>query len=330
MSLTEALDRSLKIIEGKVDPDQPPLFNPLTQNIADVFLMWDESLAVREHTRESYRNHVVRFLNWCEKEGIELLGQLQRTHLLAYARHLIDELDLSRDSQRLGLFPIKSMLKWARSNWPEHIRDIAEGVRPKASRSHRLARRPPTLLEAIELLESLHAQNRWEVLPGMALQLLCGLRLQEAFALEWGRVDLESGLIEISGAIKNADSARVIPIPEYALRILQRAPRLGKTLGAHFRRWEEYSKRVKFFLDRAGHNSAVGMTLRKTLETSALAEGWGSLEILNRYCGRASNTVQAKHYLCLTTPQWVEVFRTQIIEPLNRRIQEITSGYESH
>ena len=59
-----------------------------------------------------------------------------------------------------------------------------------------------------------------------ALQGLAGLRVEEALNLTWDKVDLDRGLVEISGKVKNASSVRVIPVCRFVLDVLKRADKL--------------------------------------------------------------------------------------------------------
>ncbi len=66
------------------------------------------------------------------------------------------------------------------------------------------------------------AENPWPE-SGVAFQALAGLRVTEAIRLTWDRVDLEAGLIEISGITKTDSSKRVIPVAVRVLEALKRA-----------------------------------------------------------------------------------------------------------
>lgn len=323
--LDEAVAKSLRIISGDIDPNRPPELNPAIQNLGDFFALWVNQLTVKPSTRVNYEYSIVRFLKWCEEEQLEVLCHLSRTTLANYLAYLANECEMSRNAVRLFCFPVISALRWAALNWPDHVRDLTLGFKVKGIRKHTLARPVLNLDDSIRFCETLRARMD-KALPGVALQCLAGLRVQEAFRLEWSKVDLERGLVEISGEVKNPASARIIPVADYVLDLLKRFRKVskGRNVLEGFDAWQGYSKRVTHCLNSdLSAFGTVASTLRKTLESSACAKGWGDLTALNRYCGREASGVQGRFYVCLTPSQWVDVFRAQIVEPLNAQISEI-------
>jgi integrase len=149
------------------------------------------------------------------------------------------------------------------------------------------------------------------------LQGLGGLQLQEALRLNWDRVDLERGLVEISGELKNDYRERVIPVCSMLLDILKRAderrrsvkvqtlghedPVVPNPSGFSFVRthgsWKNYANRLR----KAIHawNPKLDWTpkdLRNCLPTLAELEGVGGT-IFEQYIGHSPKTITERHYV---------------------------------
>ena len=122
----------------------------------------------------------------------------------------------------------------------------------------RLAKPTPVvyLSDVMSFLDVLRPTNP-RLAIGAELQALAGLRMTEDLRLTWDRVDLDHGLIEVSGNVKNASSTRVIPVCQRLLENLRElawishhegpvvmSPRdCGYTDGD--RSWINYSHRLK-------------------------------------------------------------------------------------
>ena len=179
---------------------------------------------------------------------------------------------------------------------------------------------------------------------GAALQGLAGLRMTEALRLTWHRVDLERGLIEISGEVKNVYSTRVIPVCQRVLESLRGIANVDGTTGpvirspkgcsfAQGRRsWNNYSHR----LSRAMRewNPQINWTpkdLRNCLPTFTLNQGIHSM-VWEQYLGHSPKSVTARHYIPRITSvsdgerealqKQMDLFRNQVIDPLEAMIQQ--------
>jgi len=319
--LTAALERAWPIVNGEVVHESTAAFNPLTQPLDEVFEQWLKTLSIRPHTRRDYSKYILILLRYCEFEGVEFLGQLTRARIEAYVQYLRDEREASQNTQRLYLVPVKAMLAWQRLSYPEHFPvNICQGIRTRAANPKRLQRVPLTLKEGLRFLDWLK-RHYPDLRPLAAMQLFAGLRVTEAFRLDLCQVDFEKGTVCVEGEVKNAASVRILPVVDIALNALRglRVKRLGDLHSS----LEGYSAQLKRALDMFGRYDLVPMTLRKTIETSALVEWGGPLDLLNRYCGRVPSDIQARHYTVVTQDQWVDLFRAQIVEPLNRKLQEL-------
>jgi integrase len=165
--------------------------------------------------------------------------------------------------------------------------------------------------------------------------------------LTWNHIDLDRGLVEVSGEVKNESSRRVIPICGRAVEALRRAWALrpetkikpmdgghvattdtgfhfeggsfdnyGKILGAAIRSWK----------------TDIGWTakdLRKMLPTLAATEGWLS-PIVEAYIGHAPRGVSAMHYIPRLAAvslgegdalkHSMAIFRNLVVKPLEAAI----------
>lgn len=180
---------------------------------------------------------------------------------------------------------------------------------------------------------------------GVALQGLAGLQLQEATRLTWDRVNLEEGLVEISGEVKNEFRNRAIPICNRALEALKRTIEMkpksriqsvcefvllskeGQSYCSN--RWN-YSKEVKSAFKN--WNSRIDWTpkdLRNCLPTFATIHGLQN-DLWEMYIGHAPRTVTAKHYVPRINSvsngerkaldRQMNLFRLHVTEQLNRAI----------
>lgn len=143
-------------------------------------------------------------------------------------------------------------------------------------------------------------QHVAEIEVGVALQGLAGLRLQEATRLVHGKVDLNRGLVEVSGEVKNRWSERVIPVCQRVQEALDRSLRApvqsvdGRFIPMHH---HNYGKLVSRAIRK--WNPKVTWKhkdLRNALPTFAASQGVLS-DLWEQYLGHAPKTVTARHYL---------------------------------
>lgn len=183
---------------------------------------------------------------------------------------------------------------------------------------------------------------------GVALQGLAGLQLQEATRLTWDRVDLETGLIEISGVVKNEYRNRVIPVMDIVKGVLKQAHDARERHGGPVREvrepvvasakgfaygewWVNYSKEVSGALK--SWNSKIPWKpkdLRNCLPTFAVMEGLLN-DVWEQYLGHAPRSVTARHYVPRLASvsagegealeMQMNLFRLHVLEPLQRTIE---------
>lgn len=147
-----------------------------------------------------------------------------------------------------------------------------------------------------------HHAHAGVLMPGVALQGLSGLQLQEALRLTVPKVNLEAGTITIEGKVKNRWRVRRILFPEI-VRDIQREAIETATDGDERivrhggRDWKAYSSLLEGVLDRwaGGRRPIPPKDLRNTLPTVATNGGWAGY-FVNRCLGHSPQTIAERHY----------------------------------
>jgi integrase len=211
--------------------------------------------------------------------------------------------------------------------------------------------KPPAqvyLVDVINFLDWL-LENEPHLEVGAALQGLAGLQLQEATRLTWDKVNLDQGLIEISGQVKNEYRNRVIPVPTRCLEVLKRidaarrAEMVQDLQGAvvtnrsgfgYGQNWLNYSKEMSAAIKNWNHQvSWKPKDLRNCLPTFAVAQGIHS-SIWEHYIGHAPKTVTERHYIPRfasvsiggdeALEKQMELFSKAVTDPIDAAIEEST------
>ncbi|MCA9413445.1 MAG: tyrosine-type recombinase/integrase [Candidatus Omnitrophica bacterium] len=183
------------------------------------------------------------------------------------------------------------------------------------------------------------------LIPGVALQGLCGLQLQEVLRLTWDRVNLRSETITIEedrrhdpsvAGVKNEHRVRKLPLPEKVVRILANLwaanpNRKGSDLVIDTPTWKAYSHRVGRMLK--GWKLAYRIPpkdLRNTLPTEAEKGGWMSIWV-RRYFGHAPANMIERSYLAEVEGDWnnddevdsfVEKLRESVVVHIDAEVQK--------
>lgn len=177
---------------------------------------------------------------------------------------------------------------------------------------------------------------------GACLQGLAGLQLQEALRLTWDKVDLENGLVEISGEVKNEYRNRVIPVSARVHDALRRADERRKASakkvqsvmefvvvgdrGCGYGDFCSYSRQMRKAMKLWNANMAwCPKDLRNCLPTFAKMEGIHGT-IWEQYIGHAPDTVSDRHYVprlaarsngeTAAFGKQMDVFRRLVIRPV--------------
>jgi len=255
----------------------------------------------------------------------------------------------SNNHKRLQLQPIRQTSQFMNSEY--ELPDIASNLR--IGSAIKTTPKEVYLEDVLNFCNYLKENNpRIEV--GVVLQGLAGLQLQEATRLTWDKVDLQKGLIEISGDVKNSYRNRVIPVCGRVMDALIRADKKrclkkqkvyeipeavlinqsGFAYGSG--NYDSYSREVRAEIRK--WNSQINWTakdFRNCLLTFASLQGLLN-DIWEQYVGHAPKSVTAKHYIPKLTSvslgerraieKAMDVFRQQVIQPLERAIESVTEN----
>lgn len=225
--------------------------------------------------------------------------------------------------------PVRSASKGAAKKWREDFHDFADDFEiPKNAKGKR--KQTAKRIEWIaRFLLWLHQQeDGWNVLAGIALQGLCGLRVSETLRLRWDRVDLEHGIISIDGETKNDPSRRRIPVPSLALEILKATPRCGNLVIFQYGGISSWRNALKIrsgpndqeyvgFMDRFEVGSYIPpKDLRNTLATERKRRLWNK-EVMQIYLGHSSRDVIDIHYSHLEDDEVIDLFRQEVVSKVD-------------
>lgn len=284
---------------------------------------WLESRNLRPPTRQSYRSYIKQFLFWCDAEGLDLWADLRLEHLERYRNQVVEEYDGWTPYHYLKV--VRAASKWASINWRGEFQDFAEGFTlPKPA--FRVLQEDADALSLVEVAEFCAWLSRreggWRILPAVALCGLCGLRVTEALRLEWSRVNLEAGLVDITGEVKNPHSERRIPIPEFVVEILSQTPRYNHWVVPRNREKDAYGRAFRKFYDKwKPERRIVPSDLRDALQTTAEIEGWNGY-VMERYVGHAPRTMSQRHYTKRSSEALIRDMRVQVASRIDAMLEK--------
>jgi len=301
-----------------------------------------KSKICKDTTKKHYVQFAGYFCDWVEKQGLSFWHQLRFFHLQDYLSFLVKK-NLKRKTISHYLEPLRFTSKWMAVNWPDYYQDIAQSLRipnevGEDSEYHESSGNPVLLIsEVVEFLDWLNNYPKASILrPGVALQGLCGLQLQEALRLTWKKVDLRENTITIDGQVKNRWRKRKIPVASLVSEILFEAveknnPTLDdRIIPATGESFNAYSKLMKRALMKWRPSLEIApKDLRNTIQTEGIEKGWNDY-LLRRYVGHAARSVSERHYFGDKGKRLVHLFREQIVSRINDAISESKKGTKGH
>ncbi len=171
--------------------------------------------AMSAHTLDAYRRDLAEFARWCAEQGIDDPSRADTNHIRAWvaAEH---RRGLSPKSLQRHLSSCRSWFRWLLRNGVVAA-NPADGVRgPKAPRNL------PQVLdvdEAVQLVE-LDTDAQLGTRDRALLELLysSGLRVSELCGLRWNALDLDNGLVTVTG---KGSKQRTVPVGSHACRALE-------------------------------------------------------------------------------------------------------------
>lgn len=258
-----------------------------------------------ERSRQDWNRTTERFLVWLQKHHPLC------THWGAMTRAIVREYlavyhGKSANYRRLLLQPV---LQTAGYMHREHgFPNIGE----RLGIGSKLKKTPPAVyLEDVLSFCDWARDNRPHLEVGACLQGLAGLQMLEALRLTWDKVDLERGLVEISGEVKNEYRNRVIPVAKRVVEALRRArARQAERKIQSVREFVVTGERGSPYEDFASYSRQMGTAIRKwnpgcgwapkdlrnCLPTFATMEGIHGT-VWEQYIGHAPKTVTERHYV---------------------------------
>ena len=339
-AMEKASEMIPEILGTAIRAEQPRVFE-----IAEAFDMALGRSTRGTDARKDWERQVDSFMLWLHETHPEVnhWGALSRSMVWEYMTTFEGK---SANTKRLYLQPLVQTSglmsrEFGFPNFAERLNIGSKLVNPPAM---------VYLIDVVDFCDWLAARPEWRWLEaGVALQGLAGLRVSELLRLTWDKVDLESGLIEVSGNTKNEYSCRVIPIAERVLLALQQAKQ-GKTAadkpkiqliqepviatadGEPYGDYSFYSLKLKAARKQwIPRITWKPKDLRNALPTFGTSEGiWSSIH--EQYIGHAPGTVTARHYVPRlgwassgekqALEKQMELFRRHVVEPVNEALKK--------
>ncbi len=305
--------------------------------LVDAFEVTLASTKRGEKSRHDWLYCVERFMIWLAKT----YPNCTHWHLLTrkVVRDYLAMFDgKSATTRRLALQPITQTSGFMSREYG--LPDVASklGIGSKLQSTPKEVYLP----DVVALCDFLAKENpRLEV--GVALQGLASLQLQEATRLRWKNVNLQRGLIEITGEVKNEYRKRVIPVCSRVLDALKRARERRETRGvvdlyeavvvrplggAYGDDWPAYGKHVLAEIKK--WNPKIEWKtkdLRKCLPTFAAISGLRN-DVWEQYFGHAPRSITARHYIprlasashgeSEALERQANLFRFHVVQPLEK------------
>lgn len=185
-------------------------------------------------------------------------------------------------------------------------RDPTLGVEPrrKALRLH------PRLLSTEEIRDVLRGFHGHELEPWLLVTITLGLRREESCGLEWGDIDLRSGLVRVRRVLQTVDGRLVVErpktelserdlwLPRFAVTRLRDCKSSHKSRDRLIGdlRPEQVARRYKAECKRLGLPHVPPKDLRHSYATSLLASGV-DVAVVSRMLGHADISTTARYYL---------------------------------
>lgn len=270
--------------------------------VDDVITSYIRNSNGKKVTKENYSYQSNAFCEWAFPRGIEKWRDVRYSTLQEYVAHSLQEGKAKRTIQ-LRVTLLKAASRWAHL---EHgVPDTLAPYRLNVRAGKIEQPRPCSLLEIPGIIQSFIDRGFQRLVCGVALQGICGLRATEACRLIRDNIDLDSGLVSIKGETKNEHSVRTIPIPKYAIGILEE--HLGERVSVE--------KSEKLYTTRINQNldTMWARTLRKVLPTEFEGRGWKT-PALERYIGHAGDGMLERHYVIRSPEDEIKVLREQVAD----------------
>jgi integrase len=337
----EAAAQSARDLIAAHMPTSPEAADPL---VIEAFELALASAKRGQKAQADWKWAQTRFIEWLAKHHVqaERWSMISRAMLREYVTQTLD--GKAGNTRRLYLQPIVQTCGFMEREY--EVRNI--GLR--LGNTSKLKKEPAMvpLTDVVDFLAWLEKVDS-RICAGAALQGLAGLQLQEALRLNWGKVDLENGLIEISSTVKNSYRNRVIPVCKSVIDTLRRCrdavfgqavvpndtdPVVSCPTGLSYANgkssWSNYSKLVRgYFRLWNAELEWAPKDLRNCLPTFAVSQGILT-DLWEQYLGHAPRTVTGRHYVPRLTSaskgegaalkKQMDLFREAVLEPIEREM----------
>lgn len=311
---------------------------------ASVTQAFEDALAQSKRAaraKDDWDKEQVQFMEWLAKRHPDC-SQWRMINRRIIREYMATFKDKAANTIRLRMQPIIQTSAYMSREYS--LPNVAE----KLGIGNKLKKTPPMvyLADVVAFLSWVREKDPLlEV--GAVLQGLAGLQLQEALRLTWDKVDLDRGLIEISGEVKNAYRNRVIPVCAGVVETLRRicenrssngvvpvvehvvlSPTGCSFVGGNsFRNYSNrLSKSFRVWNEKVDWSPK---DLRNCILTWAVMEDRHS-EVWEQYVGHSPRSITARHYIPRLAhatsgeknalEKQMAAFRFQITEPLNLEI----------
>ncbi len=265
------------------------------------------------------------FLTWVDAQGLSFWKEITYQIALEYQSYLKDK-GLSPQTIIHYFRPIRRSARWAAANWPGRFVDFTAPMqfeRPDASQYAPAL----TVYEVLDWMDWMVRNDYSALVPGVAVQGLCGLSVEEARRLPTEAFDRAENTLTIAGETKNRYRQRTIPVPAIVGAILRQivAPGGSLLLPMVYADYNTYGKTLQRVW--AAHQKQGGgrpgpfksKDLRKVLPTLAAEEGWNP-EVVRRFIGHAPDKIMERHYVRMSPETLIDQFRESVTGPMDRLI----------
>ena len=286
---------------------------PRDQLIADVLGWWVTTSSGCRKIVTDYEESAERFIQWIVNRGVQRWSDMDWDHLQVYANELACD-GKSKRTIEIYTYPIRRASAKAAAKWPQFFRDFAAAYSPPKA-TGRKKQTAKTLEQVGDLLLWLRDQpGGWKVLPGIALQGLCGLRVLEILRTRWNDLQLDHGRLFVTG--RKGDD-RHLPLPALVIRILSEAPLRGDRINSSFSEVTGWGHAVRRFMENHMKGSSIPpKDLRNTLATERRRRLWNK-EIVDLYLGRKDRAVIDVNYTWLSDEELVPLFQVEVVSKVD-------------
>ena len=188
------------------------------ENVLGHFLRYIRiDMNLSKNTVESYRNDLIRYMNYLQKQSIEECDNIKLENIVEFFQ-MLSGMGLSSTSISRNFSAIRSFHKYSYSEGHQKDDPTENLFRPKTVKSL------PKVLEYHEVEKILSQPDESKKLGLRDKALLeimysCGLRVSEVISLKISDLLLQEGLIRVFG---KGSKERFVPIGEKALKIVER------------------------------------------------------------------------------------------------------------